>query len=166
MIPEIVGGLIDQTSGTLRAPDADLSIKLEITRHLANHLEIVPTDDGASGQYTVQVKKGQEVKFKRLFEPFIIGIQNHGRDDRANYVVDKVNDAYMEKDSKTFLNSNLLRTQIGGFFENLKDGRCLSDFIHKGFSETGAARTIALDVKILFTESFCKKFLKSIGQSS
>ena len=50
-MPEVVGrGLIDQTSGPLTAPDVDLSIKWEITRHLGYHQEIVPTDDGASGQ--------------------------------------------------------------------------------------------------------------------
>lgn len=74
----------------------------------------------------------------------------------TDYVVDEVEDAYLEKDSKLFLNSNVLRTQIRGFFENLKDGRILSDVIHKGFSETGAARTIAVDIKTFFRESLLK----------
>ena len=103
-----------------------------------------------------QVKQGLEDDFKTLFKPYVIDIQNHGRDDMADYVFDKVEDAYIEKDSKLFLNSNLLRTQIGGFFENLKDGRAFSDFIQKGFSETGAARTMALDVRTYFTESLLK----------
>ena len=70
----------------------------------------------------------------------------------AGYVSDKVNDAYEERNSKTFLSSDLLRSQVDGLFELLKDGKSFEDFTPKDFSQTGAARTMALDVKKFFRE--------------
>ena len=51
----IVGGLIDDTAGTLSAPDLDINIEWELDEKLAGLLVIKPTDEGESGQYTVQV---------------------------------------------------------------------------------------------------------------
>ena len=68
----------------------------------------------------------------------------------AEYVHDRVKDAYVEKDSKTFLSSDLLRSQLGGLFELLKEGKSFGFFTQKDFSQTGAARTMALDVKTFF----------------
>ena len=77
----------------------------------------------------------------------MIDIQNHGRDDSTKYIYEKVNDAYVEKDSKIFLCSNLLRSQVGGLFDMMEEGKSLSYFTRKDFSQTGASRTIALDLK-------------------
>ena len=97
--------------------------------------------------------EGHKYKFKTLFNRFVIDIQNHGRADTAEFVRNKVDDAYVENDSGTFLSSDLLRSQIGGLFELLKKGKSFGDFTRKGFSQTGAARTMALDVKKFFRES-------------
>ena len=70
----------------------------------------------------------------------------------AGYVSDKVNDAYVERNSRTFLSSDLLRSQVDGLFELLKKGNSFEDFTVKDFSQTGAARTMALDVKKFFRE--------------
>ena len=99
-----------------------------------------------------QIKRGHEVQFKSMFEPFVMDIQNHGRDSMRNYISDNVRDAYVGADSQTYLSSNLLRTQIGGLYEVMKDGKSFSDFSKKDFSPTGAARTMALDVKKWFRE--------------
>ena len=96
--------------------------------------------------------EGHHYEFKSLFERFVIDIQNHGRSDMAEYVSDKVNDAYEERDSRTFLSSDLLRSQVDGMFELLKEGKSFEDFTPKDFSQTGAARTMALDVKKFFRE--------------
>ena len=88
--------------------------------------------------------------FKELFKPFVIDIQNHGRYNKAEYVYEKINDAYVENvesDFKTFLCSDLLRSQVLGLMESLEEGSCFSNFARKDFSQTGAARTMALDVK-------------------
>ena len=53
--PVIVGGLIDNTAGTLTAPDLDLNIEWELDDEMAKLLIIRPTDEGESGQYMVQV---------------------------------------------------------------------------------------------------------------
>ena len=54
--PELVGGLIDGTSGTLTAPDLDLNIEWELKNEEITKLLIIrPTDGGESGQYTLQV---------------------------------------------------------------------------------------------------------------
>ena len=53
--PELVGGFIDNTTGTLTAPDLDLNIEWKLGAELISHLVIRPTDDGESGQYTLQV---------------------------------------------------------------------------------------------------------------
>ena len=71
----------------------------------------------------------------------------------TNYVYDKIDDAYVEKDSRTFLCSNLLRDQIEGLFEFLEGGKLGSlGFTRKDFSQTGAARTMTLDIKMFFRQ--------------
>ena len=98
--------------------------------------------------------EGFEDKFKHLFKPIVIDIQNHGRMDRSKYIYDNVSEAYVGKASGTFLCSDLLRSQVGGLFELLEDGSDFSAFKKKDFSHTGAARTLALDMK-----QFLRKFL-------
>ena len=68
-------------------------------------------------------------------------------------VYDNINNAYIEIHSKTYISSNLLRNQVGGLQELMKDGKTLCDFVKKDFSPTGAARTLALDVKKWFREA-------------
>ena len=52
----IVGGLIDGTSGTLSAPDLDLNVEWHINdEDLLNLVDIHILDEGASGQYQLQV---------------------------------------------------------------------------------------------------------------
>ena len=76
----------------------------------------------------------------------MIDIQNHAR-WVEDFIYDKIDDAYVEKDSRTFLCANLLRDQVEGLFEYLKEGKLGKlGFTRKNFSQTGAARTIALDV--------------------
>ena len=71
-------------------------------------------------------------------------------------IIDKINDAYVEVDGRTYLSSDMMRSQVEGLIEHmLKES--LSHFNKKDFSHTGAARTIALDVKRLF-----KSCLKTI----
>jgi hypothetical protein len=84
--------------------------------------------------------------FKSLFEPFVIDIQNHGRPDRSAFVYDKVNEAYTENNSRTFLCSDLFRSQLEGFVEYLKsgDGWSLGNFTTMEFSLTGAARSMSI----------------------
>ena len=89
--------------------------------------------------------------FKPLFKRFVLDIQNHGR-PRSQYVYDQTSDAYIERDSKTYISSNLLRTQVGGLHHMMTDGQIFGDFVKKDFSTTGAARTMALDVKKCFRE--------------
>ena len=98
--------------------------------------------------------EGHENEFKSMFKRFVIDIQNHGRNDMAEYVSDNVNDAYQERDSRTFLSSDLLRSQVYGLFELLKEDNSFGHFTRKDFSQTGAARTMALDVKKFFKECF------------
>ena len=66
----------------------------------------------------------------------------------TKYVVNKVNEAYVKEDSRTFLCADLFRTQLWGVFEALESGDILSFFKKTGFSHTGAARTVSLDVKM------------------
>ena len=54
--PVLVGGFMDKTSGTLTAPDMDFNIEWELNEDLTRHLLIQPTDEGESGQYTLQVR--------------------------------------------------------------------------------------------------------------
>ena len=51
----LVGGIIDKTAGTLTAPDLDLNLEWELDEEVTRHLVMRPTDDGESGQYTLQV---------------------------------------------------------------------------------------------------------------
>ena len=51
----LVGGSVDKTAGTLTAPDLDCNINWNLQQEITKHLEIVPTDDGESGQYLVKV---------------------------------------------------------------------------------------------------------------
>ena len=51
----LVGGFVDKTAGTLTPPDLDLGIQWELDEELTRHLVISPTDEGESGQYTLQV---------------------------------------------------------------------------------------------------------------
>ena len=55
MKPVLVGGITDNTSGTLTAPDLDFSLQWELGDELTSHLVIRATDQGESGQYTLQV---------------------------------------------------------------------------------------------------------------
>jgi hypothetical protein len=54
--PVLVGGSVDKTAGTLTAPDIDCNINWDLGEEVTSLLEIVPTDQGESGQYTVQVE--------------------------------------------------------------------------------------------------------------
>ena len=56
MKPVLVGGAIDGTAGTLTAPDLDFTIEWDLFEELTRHLVIGPTDEGESGQYTLQVR--------------------------------------------------------------------------------------------------------------
>ena len=89
------------------------------------------------------------------------------------YVHDNINDAYIQRDSKTYISSNLLRTQVGGLHYQMQDGKSFGDFVKKDFSPTGAARTMALDVKKWFRECLLtclgdipKKFVPTINRST
>jgi hypothetical protein len=89
----------------------------------------------------------------------VIDIQNFGRPDMTKYVYDKVNDAYLEKDSRMFLCSDLLRNQLGGLLDQMKEGRALDVFTQKDFSQTGAARTMSIDVNRFFREILLKSLI-------
>ena len=56
MKPVLVGGMTDHTSGTLTAPDLDFSLQWELSNELTSHLASMATDQGESGQYTLQVR--------------------------------------------------------------------------------------------------------------
>ena len=111
---------------------------------------------------------GYEEEFKRSLEPIVIDIQNHGRYSMNNYVHDNINDAYVEKDSRTYLCSDLLRNQMGGLDDMLdKSGNGhFAYFTQKDFSQTGAARTMALDVKTFFTDFILKGSFDMVHESS
>ena len=52
----IVGGLCDGTSGTLSPPDLDLNVEWHISdQELLQLIDIHTLDEGASGQYRIQV---------------------------------------------------------------------------------------------------------------
>ena len=57
MMPTLVGGAVDNTAGTLSAPDLDINIEWNISAKIAELLEVEPIDDGESGQYTIKVLK-------------------------------------------------------------------------------------------------------------
>ena len=59
----------------------------------------------------------------------------------------------MEVDGRTYLSSDMMRSQVEGLSENMLK-EALSNFYKKDFSHTGAARTIALDVKKFLTAYF------------
>ena len=53
----IVGGMSDKTSGTLSPPDLDLNVEWHIKdNELLQLLQIHTLEDGASGQYQIQVQ--------------------------------------------------------------------------------------------------------------
>ena len=53
----IVGGMSDKTSGTLSPPDLDLNVEWHIKdSELLQLLQIDTLEDGASGQYQIQVQ--------------------------------------------------------------------------------------------------------------
>ena len=68
----------------------------------------------------------------------------------TKYVLEHINEAYEEYNSKTFISSDLMRNQVGGLSELTTTGNAFGHFIQKDFSKTGAARTMALDVKKFF----------------
>ena len=74
MKPVIVGGAVDDTGGTLTAPDLDVNIEWRINERMAKHLVIRPTDQGETGQ--------------SLFKSVVIDIQNHGRSEMTKYVLE------------------------------------------------------------------------------
>ena len=86
-----------------------------------------------------------------MFERFVIDIQHHGRDRMCDFIGDNVEAAYLIRDSKTYISPNLLR-KIGGLEWQMGNGRACGVFSKKDFSPTGAARTMALDVKKWFRE--------------
>ena len=67
----IVGGLCDGTSGTLSPPDLDLNIEWKINnKQLLDFLDIHTLDEGASGQYQIQVST--EMPMQQCSIEFII----------------------------------------------------------------------------------------------
>ena len=70
--------------------------------------------------------------------------------DMTKYVTENVEKVYVRKNGKTYLASDMLRKQVEGLYELMKAGKSFEDFKVKDFSETGAARTMALDVKKWF----------------
>ena len=46
----MVGGCVDQTAGTLTAPDIDVNINWDLGKKMTSLLKILPTDGGESGQ--------------------------------------------------------------------------------------------------------------------
>ena len=53
----IVGGMSDKTSGTLSSPDLDLNVEWHIKdSELLQLLQIHTLEEGASGQYQIQVQ--------------------------------------------------------------------------------------------------------------
>ena len=99
---------------------------------------------------------GKVDEFKSLFDPFVIDIQNHGRPHRSNFVFDKVNDAYLEEDGKTFICSDLFRGQLEGLLSNLQTVNfwSLANVTTNDFSPIGAARSMSMDVKSMFRTWF------------
>jgi len=150
--PLLVGGAVDNTSGTLTAPDFDFNIEWNLNKDILQHLSIYPTDNGESGQYLVKIIEGQEKDLKREFRKIVVDIQNHGRSSMLEYMTDRVEDAYKVIDENTYLSSNLLRNQVGGLYALMEEGKSFGDFKKKDFSPTGAARTFSLDVKKFFRE--------------
>ena len=55
VLPQIVGGLADGTSGTLTAPDLDLNMEWQLGEEVMEHIEILVLDAAASGQYQMKV---------------------------------------------------------------------------------------------------------------
>ena len=104
-----------------------------------------------------QIKNGYESNFKNDFKKYIIDIQNHGL-HVSDYVMDNVDKVYVKKDGDVFLSSDLLRKQVEGLFDLMKAGKAFEDFYPKDFSETGAARTMAFDVKKWFRNEFINCF--------
>ena len=94
------------------------------------------------------MKVGQEEEFKSLFNPIVFDIQNHGRYSMMNYIPDNINEAYIKKNSRTFLCSDLFRGQLKGLDDMLDQSRSghFAYLTQKDFSPTGAARTMELDV--------------------
>ena len=151
--PVLVDGAVDNTAGTLTAPDLDVNIEQDLEEELAKYLVINPLDNGESGQYEIYVERKEKLAFKTRFKRFIIDIQNHGKDIIFDYIRYRVEDAYIEEDDKIFLSSDLLRKQVGGFYQLMKDGKSFALFKEKDFSATGAARTFELDIRKWFNES-------------
>ena len=90
--------------------------------------------------------------FKSLFQPFVIDIQNHGSHPGSEADYDKVIEAYLEEDGKTFICSDLFRGQLGMI---VNDATCpFASFTTENFSPTGAARSISVDVKKIFKTCF------------
>ena len=55
VLPQIVGGLADGTSGTLSAPDLDLNMEWQLGEEIMEHIEVLVLDEAASGQYQLKV---------------------------------------------------------------------------------------------------------------
>ena len=93
------------------------------------------------------MKVGHEEEFKSLFNPIVFDIQNHGRYSLRNYIPDNINDAYVERHSRTFLRSDLFREQMRGLDDMLDKSQSghFAYFTQNDFSQTGAARTMELD---------------------
>ena len=72
----LVGSAVDNTAGTLTAPDLDLNIEWRLGHEVSKYLDFVSLDDGLSGQYEVRILAGKEIQCKLLLRQFIIDIQN------------------------------------------------------------------------------------------
>ena len=104
------------------------------------------------------MKVGHEEQFKSLFNPIVFDIQNHGRYSLRNYIPDNINNAYVERHSRTFLRSDLFREQMRGLDDMLDKSRSghFAYFTQKDFSLTGAARTLELDVHCFLADIILK----------
>ena len=101
--------------------------------------------------------EGHEAVFKSSFEPFVIEIQNHQSINSKDWRKETMNveNAYVEKNQKTFLCPHLFRAQMDGFIKNLgkKDALSIARFMKVSkFSPSGAARTMSVDLKDIFNE--------------
>ena len=89
------------------------------------------------------MKLGFEEPFKELLQPTVEGIQNYGQRDQQKWTTAKIDEAYVEKDGRTYLNSNLMRAQMTGIHSNPGGGMKLLDS-----SATGATRNLAIDLPV------------------
>ena len=82
----------------------------------------------------------------------MVEIQNHHQMDDENWrrKTDNVHEAYIEENKKTYLCTNLFRSQMKGLVKNLERKKYPVNI--SGFSSTGAARTVSVDMKAIYEE--------------